>query len=100
MNPDHAHPTSADLRATDPSPTVARPVGELESMPVIEQAKGIIMAKTGRTEAEALDMLQQVSQRRNVPVRDLAVWLIASAVRHPRPAARPGHADQRSPLAR
>jgi len=61
-------------------------------MPVIEQAKGIIMAKTGRPEAEAFNMLRQVSQRRNLPIRDLAAWIIASTVRNPWP--QPGQAAQ------
>ena len=98
MNPDHAHPAGADISTTGPSPAMTQPVADLESMPVIEQAKGIIMAKTGRTEAEAFDMLQQVSERRNVPVRDLAAWIVASAVRNPPPTTRPLHADQPLPI--
>jgi len=98
MNPDHAHPAGADITTAGPSPAVARPVANLESMPVIVQAKGIIMAKTGRTEAEAFGMLQQVSQRRNVPVRDLAAWLVASAVHNPPPATRRVHGRQRPPI--
>jgi AmiR/NasT family two-component response regulator len=46
---------------------------------IIEQAASILVAATGRTEAEAIDMLRQVSKRRNVAVRDLAAWLIAGA---------------------
>ena len=60
-------------------------MARLETRPVIEQAKDIVMAKTGRPEAEAFDLLRQVSQRRNVPIRDLAAWIVASMVRHPQP---------------
>ena len=85
MNSDHAHPASAGPRDTAGPATVARLLARLETMPVIEQAKGIIMAKAGRPEAEAFDLLRQVSQRRSVPIQDLAVWIIASTVRHPQP---------------
>jgi hypothetical protein len=44
----------------------------LETMPVIEQAKGIIMAQSGCSEAEAFDRLRKSSQRQNIPVRELA----------------------------
>jgi AmiR/NasT family two-component response regulator len=36
-------------------------------MPVIEQAKGILIAQTGCTPEEAFDMLRRASQRSNVP---------------------------------
>ena len=42
----------------------------LDTMPVTEQAKGI-MAESGCGDAEAFDHLRQTSQRRNAPVRDL-----------------------------
>ena len=51
-----------------------------ESMPVIEQAKGIIMAQSACSDAEAFDMLRRVSQRSNVPVRELAAQLVAKSV--------------------
>ena len=51
----------------------------LESMPVIEQAKGIIMAQSRCTEAEAFDMLRRASQRSNISVRDLAARIVAKA---------------------
>ena len=98
MNPDHAHPAGADITTAGPSPAVTRPIANLDSMPVIEQAKGIIMAKTGQTEAEAFGLLQQISQRRNVPVRDLAAWLVASAVHNPPPTTRRVPAQQRPPI--
>jgi hypothetical protein len=39
---------------------------------VIEQAKGVLMAHHGVGPDDAFDLLRSVSQRRNVPVRDLA----------------------------
>ena len=57
----------------------ARLVARLETMPVIEQAKGIIMAQSACSDAEAFDMLRQASQRSNVPVRELAARLVAKS---------------------
>jgi hypothetical protein len=50
---------------------------------MIEQAKGIIMARTGRAAADAFDLLRRASQQRNVPVRDLAAQLVASTAPNP-----------------
>jgi hypothetical protein len=54
----------------------ARLQARLESMPVIEQAKGILMAEAGCGPDEAFDMLRRASQRMNVPVRDLAADIV------------------------
>jgi len=48
-------------------------------MPVIEQAKGILMAQRQCGPDEAFDLLRQASQRSNVPVRELAARLVRSA---------------------
>jgi hypothetical protein len=61
----------------------ARLVARPETMPVIEQAKGIIMAQSHCDEARAFDLLRQVSQRCNVPVRDLAAQLVATTTQPP-----------------
>jgi len=45
-------------------------------MPVIEQAKGILMAQHGSGPDEAFDLLRRASQRFNVPVRVLAARLV------------------------
>ena len=67
----------------------ARLVARLETMPVIEQAKGIIMAQSRCGEAEAFDMLRRASQRSNLPVRDLAIRIVAGVSQHAlRPAER------------
>jgi len=55
----------------------ARLRSRLTSMPVIEQAKGIIMAQCGWTEEQAFDALRRTSQAGNVKVRDLAATIVA-----------------------
>ena len=55
----------------------ARLQARLESMPVIEQAKGIIMAQCSWPEDQAFDALRRVSQRYNIKVRDLAAQIVA-----------------------
>jgi hypothetical protein len=68
---------------------LARMRAQLATMPVIEQAKGIIMAQSGCREAEAFDYLRQASQRMNRPVRDLAAQIVTTlADKHP--PRRPG----------
>jgi hypothetical protein len=57
----------------------ARLEARLESMPVIEQAKGILMAQTGCGPGEAFDMLRRASQRSNIKVRDLAEDIVGRA---------------------
>lgn len=57
----------------------ARLLARLETMPVIEQAKGIIMAQAHCGEAEAFDKLRRASQQSNVPVRELAARIVAKA---------------------
>ena len=69
---------------------LARMRAQLGSMPVIEQAKGIIMAQTGCGEAEAFDYLRQASQRLNRPVRDLAAHIVTSLAGTRRPLPRAG----------
>src|SRR5215469_14587675 len=59
-------------------------VAELDTMPVIEQAKGILMAQHGCGPEEAFDLLRRASQRFNVPVRVLAARLV-ERVQRPRP---------------
>jgi len=54
----------------------ARLVARLESLPVIEQAKGILMAESSCTPDEAFSMLRSASQRANVRVRDLASEIV------------------------
>jgi ANTAR domain/GAF domain len=51
-------------------------LAELDTMPVIEQAKGILMAQRSCGPDEAFDLLRRASQRFNVPVRVLAARLV------------------------
>ena len=59
---------------------------QLDTMPVIEQAKGILMAQHGCGPDEAFDLLRRASQRFNVPVRVLAARLVHGA-QPPKPRA-------------
>jgi len=63
----------------------ARLQARLASMPLIERAKGIIMARCGWPEEQAFDALRQLSQRKNIKVRDLAAWIVADTARPPDP---------------
>src|SRR5262249_57504615 len=54
----------------------ARLQAQSATMPVIEQAKGILMAQHGCGPNEAFDLLRRASQRFNVPVRVLAARLV------------------------
>ncbi|MDA8286596.1 MAG: ANTAR domain-containing protein [Actinomycetota bacterium] len=63
---------------------VARLEARLASQPVIEQAKGVIMCRSGCSADEAFDILRRASQRSNVPVRELAEQILSSVSRaHP-----------------
>jgi hypothetical protein len=57
----------------------ARLQARLDSLPVIEQAKGILMARTGCGAEEAFDLLRKTSQRSNIRVRDLASQIVSRA---------------------
>jgi hypothetical protein len=54
----------------------ARLQAKMGTMPVIEQAKGIIMAQRGCGPEEAFDLLRQASQRSNIKVHQLAEQLV------------------------
>ena len=56
----------------------ARLAAKHESMPVIEQAKGIIMAQRGCGPEEAFDLLRRASQRSNVKVHVLATQIVGN----------------------
>jgi hypothetical protein len=55
---------------------LARLHARLQTMPVIEQAKGIIMGQSGCGPEEAFDLLRQASQQANVKVNVLAARMI------------------------
>jgi hypothetical protein len=55
----------------------ARLQARLDTMPVIEQAKGIVMAQQQCGPDEAFDLLRLASQRANVKVQVLAEQIVA-----------------------
>jgi len=71
----------------------ARLQARLASMPVIEQAKGVIMAQSGWTEEQAFDALRRASQRENIKVRDLAIMVVARAASSAPPRRPAGQAS-------
>jgi len=54
----------------------ARLRARMETMPVIEQAKGIVMAQQGCRPDEAFDLLRRISQRTGVKVHVLAAEIV------------------------
>lgn len=86
-------PPPAHQPRRDPlsQPGRARLRARVEAMPVIEQAKGIIIAQTGCDPGEASQRLRQAAQRLNRPLQDLAADIVASMQRRgPGGAAAPG----------
>ena len=62
---------------------------QLDTMPVIEQAKGILMAQYRCRPEEAFDLLRRASQRANVKVSVLAEQIVEQiASPGPQPAGR------------
>src|SRR5262252_9139347 len=61
----------------------ARLQAQLETMPVIEQAKGILMAQYRCRPEEAFDLLRRASQRANVKVNVLAAQIVANIASPP-----------------
>jgi hypothetical protein len=61
---------------------LARLRARLATMPVIEQAKGVLIAEQGCDADEAFDLLRQASQRSNVPVHVLAEQIVGRARQH------------------
>jgi len=77
------------------SSAFARLQARLETMPVIEQAKGILMAQNRCGPDEAFDLLRRASQRANVKVSVLAAQIVEQVVAPksadtPRPPRRTG----------
>jgi hypothetical protein len=68
----------------------ARLQARLGTLPVIEQAKGILMAQSGCQPEEAFDILRRASQRTNVKVRDLAADIVRRTVERGRGSAAGG----------
>lgn len=58
------------------SSAFARLQARLDSMPVIEQAKGVLMAEQRCGPDEAFDLLRRASQRANIKVSVLAAQIV------------------------
>ena len=77
FTPDDASTVHADL--DDCNDEVEDLRATLRSRPVIDQAKGILIAERGCTPDEAFDMLCAASQRENRKVRDIAEAMVDRA---------------------
>jgi ANTAR domain len=62
------------MDADAPDVVNARLRARLDTMPVVEQAKGIIMAREDCAPDAAFDLLRPVSQRANLKLHALQVW--------------------------
>ena len=51
----------------------------LESRSVIDQARGVLIARGGGTPEDAIATLKQRSQRENRKLRDIAIEIVADA---------------------
>jgi len=84
----------------------ARMQARLDTMPVIEQAKGVLMAQHRCGAEEAFDLLRRASQSANVKVSVLAAQIVEQIAAHepqptrslPRPV--PGGAARRTAIRR
>ncbi|MEY2474790.1 MAG: hypothetical protein QOG87_105 [Actinomycetota bacterium] len=52
---------------------------KLDTLPSIEQAKGILMSREGYSDDEAFDVLRTASMRQNRKLRDIAADLVRNA---------------------
>ena len=68
--------TGRPQRAVLRDSAFARMQARLESLPVIEQAKGILMAQQGCGPEEAFDLLRRASQRANLKLHVLAMQIV------------------------
>jgi AmiR/NasT family two-component response regulator len=59
----------------------ARLYARSATMPVIEQAKGVLMAQQGCDADQAFELLRRASQRSNVPIRVLAERIVQGVQR-------------------
>jgi hypothetical protein len=68
--------TSRTLREASHESAYIRLLARFESQPVIEQAKGILMAESHCSADQAFEMLRKASQRENTPVREIAARIV------------------------
>ena len=71
--------TQRTLRQASHDSAYARLLARFQSQPVIEQAKGVLMAESHCSADEAFEILRKASQRENVPVREIAARIVGRA---------------------
>ena len=73
------------MKASTREPRISSRSARLEallaSLPVIEQAKGVLMAGQGCDADQAFDLLCRAAQRSNLPVREVAEQIVTKAQR-------------------
>lgn len=75
------------------SAEATRQIGEAEAhRAIIEQAKGVVAARTGLSPDEAFELLRKASMQINTKLHDIAGWVVAAAVRRPGQEPAPDHA--------
>lgn len=80
----------SNAQVHETSTTLSRQLSEaLESRAVIDQAKGILIAREGCTADEAFDVLRRASQRSNQKLREVAQQLVAGSQRQRARGQRP-----------
>jgi transcriptional regulator with GAF, ATPase, and Fis domain len=79
---EHGAAAVANTRLYASAAQLADQLGQaLTSRPLIEQAKGILMAREGCDEVQAFDMLKRASQRTNRKLRDIARQVVDGVTR-------------------
>jgi hypothetical protein len=68
-----------EQRAATHDSAYAKVMARLESLSLIEQAKGILVAQKGCHPDEAFNLLKTTSQQSNVKVRDMAAEIVRKA---------------------
>lgn len=71
-------PALADRRFEEMNELIENLNKRLESQPVIEQAKGILMARSRCSPDEAFEMLRRASMRMNRKLREVAADIVAA----------------------
>ena len=81
-----------DRRAVLHDSAYARLAARLDTLPIVEQAKGVLVAQTGCSPDQAFELLRSASKRSNVKLRDVALKIVKGASADARvqtPEARP-----------
>jgi hypothetical protein len=91
-----SRPVAREGREQRPVPddsAYARLIARLESLSLIEQAKGILVAQRGCRADEAFNLLRTASQQSQVPVRELAAEIVRNTADGRSPARLLGHSS-------